>query len=185
MSTTAHIAPEVDSAGCELLRRSYEAFNARDIEAALVCMDPDVDWPNGIEGGYLYGHKAVHDYWVRQWHMIDPHIEPVGFRNDEDGNIEVQVHLTVRDLEGNLLQDETVYHVYLILQGLIKRMEIRKITGTEPVAAVTGSTDTGTKEPEGPVDQRAPAGSDVTESVEGQEGALPAQWHDLLALPPQ
>lgn len=156
MSTTAHIAPEVDSAGCELLLRSYEAFNARDIEAALTCMDPDVDWPNGLEGGYLYGHKAVHDYWVRQWHMIDPHVEPVGFSNDEDGNIIVQVHLTVRDLEGNLIQDETVHHVYLILQGLIKRMEIRKTAGAQPVIAATGAMEVDTEEPEVSAHRHAP-----------------------------
>ena len=29
----------------QLLRRAYEAFNARDIEAAIVLMHPDVDWP--------------------------------------------------------------------------------------------------------------------------------------------
>jgi ketosteroid isomerase-like protein len=33
-----------------LLRAAYEAFNARDIEGALELMDPDVDWPNGMEG---------------------------------------------------------------------------------------------------------------------------------------
>jgi hypothetical protein len=35
----------------QLLRRAYEAFNARDIDAALALMHLDVDWPNGMEGG--------------------------------------------------------------------------------------------------------------------------------------
>ncbi|MDF2190860.1 nuclear transport factor 2 family protein [Paraflavitalea sp. CAU 1676] len=118
---------EVDPVSLDVLRRAYAAFNARDVEAALACMDPDVDWPNGLEGGYVYGHKAVHDYWVRQWHMIDPLVEPVSICHGEDGNIVVEVHTTVRDLEGNVLLEETVQHAYLILQGTIKRMEIRKV----------------------------------------------------------
>jgi hypothetical protein len=39
------------SAEERLLRAAYEAFNARDIEAALALVHPEVDWPNGIEGG--------------------------------------------------------------------------------------------------------------------------------------
>lgn len=125
---------DVDSSCQEILQKAYAAFNTRDIEAALTCMDPDVDWPNGMEGGYLYGHKAVHDYWVRQWNMIDPHVEPVHFSNCEDGNILVEVHQVVRDLEGNIILEETVYHAYLVLQGLIKRMELRKKEVVLPAA---------------------------------------------------
>jgi hypothetical protein len=35
----------------ELLERLYERFNARDMEAVLATMHPDVIWPNGMEGG--------------------------------------------------------------------------------------------------------------------------------------
>jgi ketosteroid isomerase-like protein len=45
-----------------LLRRAYAAFNARDIDAALALMHPDVDWPNGMEGGREVGHEAVRTY---------------------------------------------------------------------------------------------------------------------------
>jgi SnoaL-like domain len=40
------------------LRRAYEAFNARDVEAALALMHSDVDWPNAIEGGRVHGHDG-------------------------------------------------------------------------------------------------------------------------------
>ena len=33
-----------------LLRSAYKAFNARNIDAALELMHPEVDWPNGWEG---------------------------------------------------------------------------------------------------------------------------------------
>jgi hypothetical protein len=51
----------------ELLTRAYAAFNARNIDAVLAAMHPDVDWPNGWEGGRVRGHPQVRDYWtVRQ-----------------------------------------------------------------------------------------------------------------------
>jgi hypothetical protein len=50
-----------------LLRRAYEAFNARDLDGALAPMHPDVDWPNAIEGGRVHGHAAVRAYWAAQF----------------------------------------------------------------------------------------------------------------------
>jgi hypothetical protein len=50
------------SATRELLESAYAAFNARDIDAALAAMDLNVVWPNGMEGGNLYGHTEVRAY---------------------------------------------------------------------------------------------------------------------------
>ena len=113
------------SADHQLLERAYRAFNSRDIDAALITMHADVAWPNGMEGGYLHGHAAVRDYWSRQWRLIDPHVEALRFDTDAAGCTVVQVHLLVRGLDGKLLKDEMVEHVYLIDAGLITRMEIR------------------------------------------------------------
>ena len=60
----------------DVLRRAYEAFNARDIEAALELMHADVDWPNGMEGGRVAGRDAVRAYWTRQFGMIDSRVDP-------------------------------------------------------------------------------------------------------------
>jgi hypothetical protein len=109
-----------------LLRRAYEAFNARDIEAALALMHPDVDWPNGMEGGRELGRDAVRAYWTRQFGMIDGHVEPERFEPDEEGRIVVDVHQVVRDLEGNMISDGQVQHVYTIRDGLVERMDIRE-----------------------------------------------------------
>jgi ketosteroid isomerase-like protein len=43
----------------QLLRRAYAAFNSRDIDGVLASMRPDVEWPNGMEGGYVFGHDQV------------------------------------------------------------------------------------------------------------------------------
>ena len=111
----------------DLLTRTYRAFNARDIDAVLGVMHPEVDWPNGMEGGRVHGHAAVREYWTRQWTMIDPRVEPRGFSSDETGRVVVDVHQVVRDLAGKVLAEQRVQHVYLIEDGLIRSMEIRKL----------------------------------------------------------
>jgi hypothetical protein len=107
-----------------LLRRAYDAFNARDIEGALALMHPDVDWPNGMEGGRERGHDAVRAYWTRQFDVIDSHVEPVGFEVDEERRVVVDVHQVVRDLEDRVLSDGRVRHVYTFRDGLVVRMDI-------------------------------------------------------------
>ena len=61
----------------QLIRDLYASFNARDIEAVLAHLHPDVDWPNAWENGRLRGHAAVRDYWTRQFAAIDGHVEPI------------------------------------------------------------------------------------------------------------
>jgi ketosteroid isomerase-like protein len=110
-----------------LLTNTYNAFNTRDIEAALAVMHPAVEWPNGMEGGYVHGRSEVRDYWTRQWGLIDPHVEPQHFETDETGRIMVDVHQVVRDWAGNTLSDQMVQHVYRMEDGLIRHMEIKKV----------------------------------------------------------
>jgi len=110
----------------DLLRKAYAAFNARNLEGALQTMAPNVVWPNGMAGGTVQGHAGVREYWTRQWKMIDPHVEPKGFENEPDGRVIVHVHQIVGDLNGALLLDRMVQHVYRIENGLIQRMDIRE-----------------------------------------------------------
>lgn len=110
----------------QLLRRAYEAFNARDIDGALALMHPDVDWPNGMTGGREVGHDAVKAYWTWQFGEIDSRVEPVGFETDAEGRVVVDVHQVVRDLDGEVLSDGLVQHVYTFRDGLVTHMEIRE-----------------------------------------------------------
>jgi ketosteroid isomerase-like protein len=113
----------------DLLIAAYRAFNTRDLEGLLRLMHSDVDWPNGMEGGRVHGHANVRDYWTRQWRVIDPRVEPVGFSEDGDGRIAVDVHQVVRDLSGKVLLDRMVRHTYVIREGLIVRMDISEVAG--------------------------------------------------------
>ena len=108
-----------------LFEHVYQRFNARDIEAVLAALHPDVTWANGMEGGHVHGREAVRSYWTRQWATIDPHVEPTCFSTGADGEIVVEVHQTVRDLQGAMLVDQMVGHIFRIENGLITRFDIR------------------------------------------------------------
>src|SRR5688500_8022902 len=110
----------------DLIKKAYAAFNARDIDTILLMLHKDVHWSNGWEGGYVNGHEELRNYWTRQWKEIDPTVEPIDIKERQDGQIEVEVHQTAKDLEGNLLFDGKVKHIYSIENGLIKSMEIEK-----------------------------------------------------------
>ena len=108
----------------ELLRAAYAAFNARDADAALALMTPDVAWPRAFKGGFVRGPEEVRAYWTEQWSEIDPKVEPVAFHPEEDGRILVEVHQVVRDRSGTLLADDRVAHRFTLDHGLIKSMEV-------------------------------------------------------------
>lgn len=109
----------------EFVKNLYERFNTRDMEAILASLAEDVAWANGMEGGHVHGRDGVRSYWTRQWAMIDPHVEPVGFAVGRDGEVIVEVHQVVRDLEGKVLFDQLVGHIFRIEDGMVRRFDIR------------------------------------------------------------
>ena len=108
----------------ELLKRLYSEFKARAIESVLAAMHEDVIWANGMEGGYVHGRDGVRSYWTRQWAMVDPHVEPVEFSSGPEGKTVAEVHQVVRDLNGSVLTDKMVRHVFQIESGMVKRFDI-------------------------------------------------------------
>ena len=80
-----------------LLERVYEAFNSRDIDTVLGALHPDVDWPNGWEGGRIAGRDGVRDYWTRQWAVLDPKVTPISIVAHGDGRLTVRVRQLVKD----------------------------------------------------------------------------------------
>ena len=116
----------------EILKRIYDRFNARDIDGVLAVLADDVVWANGMDGGHIHGREAVRAYWTRQWTMVSPHVEPVGFHRASDGAIVAKVRQSVHDLEGNPLQgqthglkDKTVEHVFRFRDGKVIRLDIQ------------------------------------------------------------
>jgi hypothetical protein len=111
----------------EIIRKAYAAFNERNIDNALATMQTDVLWSKAWEGGYINGHNEIKEYWTRQWNDINPKVEPIGFTERENEKLEVQVHQVVKDLQGNLIFDGAVKHIYAFQDGLIKTMDIELI----------------------------------------------------------
>jgi ketosteroid isomerase-like protein len=112
----------------ERIAGAYAAFNQRDIDSALSVMHADVEWENGMEGGFVRGHDAVRSYWTGQWQLLDPTVEPIALTEDDTGRIVVTAHQVVRDRAGTLLVDQHVRHVYSLRDGLVSRMEIASPT---------------------------------------------------------
>ena len=110
----------------DLLQSVYDAFNERDLDFMMLLLHPDVDWPNGMEGGRVRGHQAVREYWTRQWDIIDPVVKPQRFELLPDGRILVHVHQLVRDLDGKVILEQMVQHIYLLDGAQIVSMEIRQ-----------------------------------------------------------
>ena len=108
----------------KLISKAYAGFNSRNADAVLSLMQPNIHWPKAFEGGYVVGPEAVKDYWTRQWSEIDPVVEPIAVTERPDGKTEVEVKQLVKGLDGGVLFDGNVKHVYLIENGLIRQMDI-------------------------------------------------------------
>lgn len=114
----------MESQNQNIIEQAYIAFNKRDIPGVLKLMHPDVHWPKAFEGSYVSGHEKVKDYWQKQWTEINPHVEPKEYKTRADGSFAVAVHQVVKDLDGNILADGYVKHVYKFEDGLIREMNV-------------------------------------------------------------
>ena len=110
-----------------LLQNLYDAFNKRDIEAVLATMADDVKWANGWEGGFVYGRDNVREYWRRQFEVITPQLEILEIEISDNRSI-TKLHQIARDLDGNIVDDKIVKHIFTFENGLIKIFEIGNVT---------------------------------------------------------
>ena len=120
-----------------LIEQAYSAFNKRDIDGALALMAEDVSWPRASEGGRVVGKEEIRAYWTRQWGEFDPRVEPLAITEGEGGKVRVRVHQLVKTLQGDVLSDSEVLHVFTMNSGLIAAMDLGGGTDTAggPTAA--------------------------------------------------
>ena len=74
----------------------------------------------------MVGREEIRAYWTRQWDEFDPHVEPIEVIDNVQGKTEVKVHQLVKNLDGDVLSDSEVWHVYTISNGLIERMDLKE-----------------------------------------------------------
>jgi hypothetical protein len=107
-----------------LIEQAYSAFNKRDIDAALALMTQDVNWPKASEGGRVVGKEEIRAYWTRQWGEFDPHVEPLAITEEDGGKVRVRVRQLVKSLQGKVLSDSEVLHIFTVNTGLIAAMDL-------------------------------------------------------------
>ena len=107
-----------------LIEQAYSAFNKRDIDGALALMTHDVNWPKASEGGKVVGKEEIRAYWTRQWGEFDPHVEPLAITEGDGGKVRVRVHQLVKSLQGDVLSDSEVLHVFTVDTDLIAAMDL-------------------------------------------------------------
>ena len=107
-----------------LIEQAYSAFNKRDIDGALALMTQDVSWPKASEGGKVVGKEEIRAYWTRQWGEFDPYVEPLAMTEEDGGKTRVRVHQLVKSLQGDVLSDSEVLHVFTVNSGLIRAMDL-------------------------------------------------------------
>ena len=107
-----------------IIEQAYSAFNKRDIDGALALMTHDVSWPKASEGGTVVGREEIRAYWTRQWREFDPHVEPLAITDENGGKVRVRVHQVVKTLQGDVLSDSEVFHVFTVHSGLIAAMDL-------------------------------------------------------------
>lgn len=106
-----------------LFQELYRNFNDRKIDLVISKMTDTVKWANGMDGGFVYGHKGVIDYWTRQFGVVSSQVTPLKIE-DENGVVKIKVHQVVRDLDGNLLADEFVFHYFHLKDNKISEFDI-------------------------------------------------------------
>ena len=60
---------------------------------------------------------------------FDSHVEPLAITEGDGGQVRVRVHQLVKNLEGNVLSDGEVLHVFTVNSGLIAAMDL----GVRPI----------------------------------------------------
>jgi hypothetical protein len=120
-----------------VIEQAYSAFNKRDIDGALALMTEEVSWPKASEGGRVVGKEEIRAYWTRQWSEFDPHVEPLAITVEGGRKARVRVRQLVKSLEGDVLSDSEVLHVFTLSGGLIAAMDLgdEAESTTDPSAA--------------------------------------------------
>jgi len=110
-----------------IVRRGYEAYNRGDIDAALVELDPEVEWQTyivpGPGGGIYRGHDGVRELWSDAKKIFG------GFRNEAEEIFDTgdQVVAFVR-VEGvgarsGVAVQARIAHLYTFPGGKVLRVE--------------------------------------------------------------
>jgi ketosteroid isomerase-like protein len=108
----------------DTIRQAYAAFNDRDIERAVTMMDPNVEWPDVVDGGFVHGHGGVRRHWRDVFASADTRIEINDLARRPDRSVAAHVRQVVVGPGGQTLSEHRLIHVFRLDDGLITRMDV-------------------------------------------------------------
>ncbi len=107
-----------------LLHDAYRAFNQRRVEDLLAMMVADVEWPDVAGGTVLRSHDEVRAYWLAQFEVASPQVEPTDFVAAGEDVVAV-VRQQVFDHAGAPLTEAvTVFHRYSFRDDKVASMTV-------------------------------------------------------------
>ncbi|MDO9474278.1 MAG: nuclear transport factor 2 family protein [Caulobacter sp.] len=114
-----------DSPGASdaLIVALFDAFNARDLEAAKALIHPEADWPDVFSEGRLHGRDQVLAMWSEQFRQFSPECFLIEMTALPDGRRRVRTNHVVRNLDGKIFTDEQATMTYKFRDGLIARID--------------------------------------------------------------
>lgn len=101
----------------------WRALTARDIEAVVALLHPEVDWQDNMNGGRRVGRDATRDYLLDVMATVVVVSTPVDISRIAPDRYLARVNHVVRNSDGQLWGQEIVSHVLTLREGLIARME--------------------------------------------------------------
>jgi len=110
----------VSDAGPDTLRRSYEALNEGDLDAALEALDDDAVWHESPElpgGDEFRGREAVRGFlqdFLAEWKQFHQEIEEIVIAGDR---VAVLIHLTAVGRASGVEADTHYGHVWTMRDG--------------------------------------------------------------------
>ena len=128
MAYSAHsptMLPDAPVTNEKLIVQAYAAYNRQDTDALLAFVSEDVDWPDGQ--ARLHGKQELRTYWTRQWAETRTRDEVLGIATPMANRSIVRIGQVVRTLTGAVISTGTFEHDYLIEDGLIMRLNIRRL----------------------------------------------------------
>lgn len=101
----------------------WPALTARDLDAVVALLHPDVDWQDNLNGGRRVGRDAVRAYLSEVMATVVIVSTPIDIMPSGPDRYLARVNHVVRNQDGQLWGQEIVSHVLMLRDGLIVRMD--------------------------------------------------------------
>ncbi|MDP2258729.1 MAG: nuclear transport factor 2 family protein [Caulobacter sp.] len=101
----------------------WPALTARDIDAVVALLHPDVDWQDTLNGGRRVGRDAVRAYLSEVMATVVVVSTPINVMRTGPDRYLARVNHVVRNSTGQFWGQEIVNHLVSLRDGLIVRMD--------------------------------------------------------------